>query len=116
MSVLAIAKKHPGKLPKAISEIAKPLLNQYISTQAATSYHDTPKTLQVESVLALAKGKNVFVRAGTGYGKTQISEMFFNLFKNSKVVVSVLNPLDSLGDDQVREKALVNITAINLNN
>ncbi|POW09855.1 hypothetical protein PSHT_02416 [Puccinia striiformis] len=98
MGVLAIAKK-------AISKMAKPLLNQYISTQAATFYCDTPKTLQVESVSALAKGKNVFVRAATGYGKTRISKMFFNLFKDSKVVVLVLDPLDSLGDDQARGKS-----------
>jgi superfamily II DNA helicase RecQ len=42
--------------------------------------------------------------------------MFLNLFAgHNQAVVLVLNPLDSLGDDQVREKALVNINAINLN-
>ncbi|KAA1124199.1 hypothetical protein PGTUg99_005234 [Puccinia graminis f. sp. tritici] len=40
--------------------------------------------------------------------------MYYGLF-DKKVVVLVLNPLDSLGDDQVRKKKLLNISAINLN-
>ena len=40
------------------------------------------------------------VLTGTGFGKTQIWEMFFGLF-NRRVIVLVLNPLDSLGNDQV---------------
>ena len=76
-------------------------LTQYITTHAAYFYKDTPKPLQVEVVSALVQGKNVFVRAGTGFEKTCISKMFLNLFK-TKVVVLVLNHLDSLGNNQVK--------------
>ncbi|PLW45183.1 hypothetical protein PCANC_11291 [Puccinia coronata f. sp. avenae] len=101
-------------LPANVLEMDDERLNQHITDSSVAFYHDQPKDLQVEAVLVLARGQNCFVRAGTGYGKTRISEMFFNMF-HQKAVVLVLNPLDSLGDDQVREKALVNITAINLN-
>ncbi|OAV93326.1 hypothetical protein PTTG_00926, partial [Puccinia triticina 1-1 BBBD Race 1] len=41
--------------------------------------------------------------------------MYHNLFNEAqKAIVMVLNPLDSLGDNQVAEKEMVNITAINL--
>ncbi|KAA1071121.1 hypothetical protein PGTUg99_017459 [Puccinia graminis f. sp. tritici] len=89
-------------------------LAEHITTRSIDLYGDQPKDLQVEAVTSLVRGKHTFVRVGTGFGKTRISEMYFGLF-DKKVVVLVLNPLDSLGDDQVREKKLVNINAINLN-
>jgi superfamily II helicase len=75
-------------------------ITRCITSDATYFYKDTPKPLQVEAVLALVQGKNVLVQAGTGFGKTRMSEMFFNLFK-TKVIFLVLNPLDSLGDDKV---------------
>ncbi|OAV93161.1 hypothetical protein PTTG_09030, partial [Puccinia triticina 1-1 BBBD Race 1] len=89
-------------------------LSEHITTRSIQLYQDEPKDLQVEAVSSLVQGKHTFVRVGTGFGKTRISEMFFGLFQK-KVIVLVLNPLDSLGDDQVREKKLLKITAINLN-
>ena len=100
MNVLVASKKYPGKLPSSLVNMEDKVLSEYITTNAANFYKDSPKQLQVDAVTELVKGNNVFVRAGTGFGKTRISEMFFNLFK-TKVVVLVLNPLDSLGDDQV---------------
>jgi superfamily II DNA or RNA helicase len=100
MNALVASKKYPGRLPKSLVELEANSLTRYITSDAAYFYKDTPKPLQVEAVSALVQGKNVFVRAGTGFGKTRISEMFFNLFK-TKVIILVLNPLDSLGDDQV---------------
>ncbi|POW07743.1 hypothetical protein PSHT_09823 [Puccinia striiformis] len=102
------------KLPHRVTGLSNELLDQHIRTQAIDFYHDQPKDLQVKAVSTLVRGRKCFLRAGTGYGKTRISEMYFNLFK-TKVVVLVLNPLDSLGDDQVREKKIVKIKAINLN-
>ncbi|PLW11107.1 hypothetical protein PCANC_15871 [Puccinia coronata f. sp. avenae] len=101
-------------LPSSLVDLEDASLCQYIAYQANNFYKDTAKKLQVDAVCELVHGNNTFVRAGTGFGKTRISEMFFNLFK-TKAIVLVLNPLDSLGEDQVREKELVNITAINLN-
>ncbi|KAH9447418.1 hypothetical protein Pst134EA_029457 [Puccinia striiformis f. sp. tritici] len=107
-------KAKPNKLPEALQNLDSDALAGHITTGSVNLYHDQPKALQVEAVLSLVQGKHTFVRAETGYGKTRISEMFFGLFER-RVVVLVLVPLDSLGDDQVREKKLVNITAINLN-
>ncbi|PLW17010.1 hypothetical protein PCANC_11382 [Puccinia coronata f. sp. avenae] len=101
-------------LPANVLAMENEQLNKHITDSSVAFYHDQPKALQVEAVLVLARGQNCFVRAGTGYGKSRISKMFFKMF-HQKVVALVLNPLDLLGDDQVREKALVNITAINLN-
>ncbi|PLW21659.1 hypothetical protein PCANC_03211 [Puccinia coronata f. sp. avenae] len=101
-------------LPSSLVDLEDASLCQYIAYQANNFYKDTAKKLQVDAVCELVHGNNTFVRAGTGFGKTRILEMFFNLFK-TKAIVLVLNPLDSLGDDQVREKELVNITPINLN-
>ncbi|PLW41605.1 hypothetical protein PCANC_17431 [Puccinia coronata f. sp. avenae] len=104
----------PIALPIKVLQMNDGLLNNHITKTSVAFYHNQPKDLQVEAVSVLARGKNCFVQAGTGYGKTQISEMFLNLI-HRKAVVLVLNPLDSLSDDQVREKALVNIRTINLN-
>jgi superfamily II DNA helicase RecQ len=101
-------------LPTEVLEMADDQLSQHITDTSLAFYHNQPKSLQVEAVSILARGQKFFVCAGTGYGKTRISEMFWNL-EEKKSVVLVLNPLDSLGDDQVREKALVNIKAVNLN-
>ncbi|POV95870.1 hypothetical protein PSTT_15978 [Puccinia striiformis] len=102
------------KLPKRVTGLNDEQLDQHIRSEAIKFYHDEPKELQVQAVSTLARGRKCFLRAGTGYGKTRISEMYFNLFK-TKVVVLVLNPLDSLGDDQVREKKIVKIKSVNLN-
>ncbi|KAA1102624.1 ATP-dependent DNA helicase sgs1 [Puccinia graminis f. sp. tritici] len=89
------------ELPNSIRDLPDELLKNHITGSSVDFYHDRPKDLQVESVLSLVRGENCFVRAGTGFGKTRISEMFFNLY-TTKAVVLVLNPLDSLGDDQVK--------------
>ncbi|EFP81779.2 uncharacterized protein PGTG_08028 [Puccinia graminis f. sp. tritici CRL 75-36-700-3] len=106
------AKKN--RLPDGLSDMAEAALLEHITSRSVELYADQPKGLQVEAVSSLVRRGHTFVRAGTGFGKTRISEMYFGLF-DRKVVVLVLVPLDSLGDDQVREKKLVNITAINLN-
>ncbi|PLW10125.1 hypothetical protein PCANC_21361 [Puccinia coronata f. sp. avenae] len=63
------------------------------------------KSLQIEAVMHLVRLKNTFVMAGTGFGKSRVPELYVHLFaKLSKPVVLVLNPLDTLGNNQVREK------------
>jgi len=95
-------KTKAAKLPLNLLDASKEELHQLIVKSAVDFYHDQPKDLQVKAISQLVHGNHCFVCAGTGFGKTRIAEMFFNLFK-TKSVVLVLNPLDSLGDDQVCE-------------
>ncbi|OAV96499.1 hypothetical protein PTTG_26315 [Puccinia triticina 1-1 BBBD Race 1] len=77
--------------------------------------NEPPKTVQVEAVKSLVKQQHTFVMAGTGCGKSRILEMYIHLFaKSKKPVILVLNPLDALGDNQVKEKMDQGYTAINL--
>jgi ATP-dependent helicase YprA (DUF1998 family) len=92
--------KPNNRLPEGLAELDEGSLSAHITTHSVDLYGDQPKDLQVEAVVSLVRGKHTFVRAGTGFGKTRISEMYFGLF-DRKVVVLVLVPLDSLGDDQV---------------
>ncbi|OAV89972.1 hypothetical protein PTTG_28474 [Puccinia triticina 1-1 BBBD Race 1] len=86
-----------------------------VKTKSQESFFEQPKDLQIQTVASLVRWQHSFVLAGTGYGKSRIPEMYYKLFPNvHKPVTLVLNPLDSLGDDQVREKNEVNISAINL--
>jgi superfamily II DNA or RNA helicase len=90
-----------NKLPDGLSDMAEAALSEHITSRSVERFADEPKGLQVEAVSSLVRRGHTFVRAGTGFGKTRISEMYFGLFER-KVVVLVLVPLDSLGDDQVR--------------
>ncbi|KAA1139256.1 ATP-dependent DNA helicase sgs1 [Puccinia graminis f. sp. tritici] len=77
--------------------------------------NEPPKPVQVKAVKSLVHRHNTFVMAGTGCGKSRISEMYFNLFAPyKKSVILVLNPLDALGDNQVHEKIAQGYTAVNL--
>ena len=90
-------------------------LSAAIGERALKQYSVPAKPLQIETVVNLARGRNVMLLAGTGFGKSRIPEMFYDLIpKSSKGVVVVLNPLDALGDNQVLEKNAAGFTAINL--
>ncbi|PLW07248.1 hypothetical protein PCANC_05344 [Puccinia coronata f. sp. avenae] len=90
----------PTRLPEEVADLSDDSLKQLVTSRAASFYSDTPKALQVETVMSLVQGRHTFVRAGTSFGKTRISEMYFNMFQK-KIVVLVLVPLESLGNDQV---------------
>jgi superfamily II DNA or RNA helicase len=90
----------PTRLPDEVANLTDDSLKQHVTLHAGCFYSNTPKALQVETVMSLVRGRHTFVRAGTGFGKTRISEMYFNLF-NKNIVVLVLVPLESLGNDQV---------------
>lgn len=63
---------------------------------------DNIKDEQIKTVVSLMNGDNTFLLAGTGFGKSRVPELFFHMFrKGKKPVILVLNPLDSLGDNQV---------------
>jgi superfamily II DNA helicase RecQ len=94
-------------------------VREKIASVSRDKYHQEPKPLQVETVLNLLRGRNTFLLAATGFGKSRISELYLQILpKNTHGeiigVVVVLNPLDALGDNQVEEKVAAGFTAINL--
>ncbi|OAV87900.1 hypothetical protein PTTG_04431 [Puccinia triticina 1-1 BBBD Race 1] len=92
-------------------------LEMEIATRAKKFYggQEALKPLQIQAVASLAQGQNTFLLASTGFKKSRISEMYFNLLPSSaKPVILVFNPLDALGNNQVEEKIRSNFTAINL--
>ena len=98
-----IAEKNDVSLRAAIHEA---VLNYY-KTEA--------KDLSVSAVFSLVRGKNTFILAGTGFGKSWIPKLYsIMLVKSCRGVALVLNPLDSLGDNQVLEKEAARFTAINI--
>ncbi|EFP74957.1 uncharacterized protein PGTG_01550 [Puccinia graminis f. sp. tritici CRL 75-36-700-3] len=104
-----------ASLYKKIYEKSDDKLKEFIIESSIKTYQQEPKRLQVDAVFNLARGRNTFLLAGTGFGKSRISEMYFNMIpKMKRAVVLVLNPLDSLGDNQVLEKEKAGFTAINL--
>ncbi|KNE95090.1 hypothetical protein PSTG_11567 [Puccinia striiformis f. sp. tritici PST-78] len=92
-------------------------LREAIIADASPCYpaDQPPKPIQLNTAMGLVKQRNTFVMAGTGSGKSRVSEFYFHLFSPSKkAVVLVVNPLDALGDNQVKEKIAQGYTAINL--
>ncbi|KAA1098389.1 ATP-dependent DNA helicase sgs1 [Puccinia graminis f. sp. tritici] len=90
-------------------------LREHIAQTSIDSYGQFAKQLQVEAVLNLVEGRNTFLLAGTGFGKSRIPELYYKMIPvTTKAVVLVLNPLDSLGDNQVLEKQAAGFSAINL--
>ncbi|KNE93805.1 hypothetical protein PSTG_12809 [Puccinia striiformis f. sp. tritici PST-78] len=94
-------------------------LRRMIELKSIQKFKQKAKPLQVETVLNLLRGRNTFVLAATGFGKSRISELYLEMLprdrrQNLRGVVVVLNPLDALGDNQVAEKIAAGFTAINL--
>lgn len=90
-------------LKQGIGCMSNDSLREHIQSGFLKTYNQEAWELQVESVLSLARGQPTSLLAGTGYGKTQIAEEYWSLFKSSdQGIVIVLNPLDVLGDNQVR--------------
>ncbi|KAI7933567.1 hypothetical protein MJO29_016801 [Puccinia striiformis f. sp. tritici] len=103
------------ELSPSITQMTIPALYDFVKEKAKQLFPEVPKELQIECVMSLIQQKNSFVLAGTGYGKSRIAEMYYRMFpKEDKGIVLVLNPLDSLGNNQVEEKRKVGIPAINL--
>ncbi|EFP90532.2 uncharacterized protein PGTG_16558 [Puccinia graminis f. sp. tritici CRL 75-36-700-3] len=107
-------------LRQDILELNHHELKEHIRVESRNLYGDEAKDEQLKAVAALVHDRHTFVLAGTGFGKTRITEMYHNLFQPyQKSIVLVLNPLDSLGDNQVEEKRKVgvnnrHIKAVNL--
>jgi superfamily II DNA helicase RecQ len=100
---------------KKVFEKSNEKLRQHIHKTSIDFYGQFAKQLQVEAVLNLVEGRNTFLMAGTGFGKSRIPELYYKMIPGkTKSVVLVLNPLDSLGDNQVLEKQAAGFSAINL--
>ncbi|PLW55461.1 hypothetical protein PCANC_07071 [Puccinia coronata f. sp. avenae] len=100
---------------KKVSEMNNHNLSKHINQLALEFYAQASKPLQVETVINLVNGRNTFLLAGTGFGKSQIAEIYYRLIpKKQRAVILTLNPLDTLGDNQVLEKQGAGFTAINL--
>ncbi|KAH9817793.1 hypothetical protein DFH28DRAFT_866823, partial [Melampsora americana] len=63
-----------------------------------------PRPQQVDSLVDVLNGRTTFLLAGTGFGKSRVPEMFYHAHDTEKYapIILSINPLDSLGDDQVR--------------
>ncbi|EFP89955.1 uncharacterized protein PGTG_16243 [Puccinia graminis f. sp. tritici CRL 75-36-700-3] len=100
---------------KKIAEKNDQSLRNEISTLSLKHYNQEAKPRQIDAVFNLVRGRNTFLLAGTGFGKSRIPELYFRTLPiKEKAVILVLNPLDSLGDNQVLEKTRSGFTAINL--
>lgn len=78
------------------------------------SYKIEAKEIQLDAVFNLVGGKNTFLLAVAGFGKSQIPEIYSNLLVQSgRGVVLVPNLLELLGDNQVHDKELAGLTTIN---
>lgn len=92
----------PVVLNQSILRMSDDKLRERIRSNFVTKYSQEARPLQVECVLAVARGQTTFLLAGTGYGKTRIAESFRSLFSlKSRAIIIILNPLDALGDNQV---------------
>lgn len=106
--------QHSKHQPTGDQTIERVRLSQRILCESTTAlrsrlretflkhYNQEPKELQIRVVELLVKGNDVFLHAGTGFGKTRIAELFLWLHgTRKKPIYLVLNPLDALGDNQV---------------
>ena len=94
-------------------------LKELIENDSFNQYQQKSKPLQVQRVINLIRGQNTFLLVATGFGKSQIPEMYLNMTTKDRSgrcmgVVVVLNPLDALGNNQVVEKVAAVYSAINL--
>ncbi|PLW28070.1 hypothetical protein PCASD_22605 [Puccinia coronata f. sp. avenae] len=100
---------------KKLYEKSDKKLKEHIRNVLLETYDQNAKPLQVDAVFNLAQGRDTFLLAGTGFGKSRIPELYHKLFpQKARAIVLVLNPLDTLGDNQVSEKLMAGFTAINL--
>ncbi|EGF99941.1 uncharacterized protein MELLADRAFT_68146 [Melampsora larici-populina 98AG31] len=60
------------------------------------------RTEQIQSVVDLLNECTTFLLAGTGFGKSCVPGMFYHVHDpTSSPIILCINPLDTLGDDQV---------------
>ncbi|PLW07683.1 hypothetical protein PCASD_16249 [Puccinia coronata f. sp. avenae] len=97
------------RVPSKLQSANDVTLRHQIQSHAMKRYQQEAKTLQVNTVMSLLRGRDTFVLAATGFGKSRIPEMYLGLLAKDcrgqiTGVVVVLNPLNALGNNQVEEK------------
>lgn len=93
----------PITLSKKTLSLSVDELNTLIRKRFVEKHKVDARGLQVDTVQHLLRGEDVFVLAGMGYGKTRMAKEFGRFFpKKSKSIILIINPLDALGDNQVR--------------
>ncbi|KNZ60871.1 hypothetical protein VP01_148g18 [Puccinia sorghi] len=101
---------HPTRVPAMHTNF----LHTVIHKATLNSYKIEAKEIQLDAVFNLVGGKNTFLLAVAGFGKSQIPEIYSNLLVQSgRGVVLVPNLLELLGDNQVHDKELAGLTTIN---
>lgn len=106
----------PKKKPEFIDTTEASQLKS-IDNLFQTNYGYHGKDEQNESAVHLLHGRPVFLLAGTGFGKSRVPEVFYLAHDHTKFapIILSINPLDTLGDDQVSKKRMVDLGSINLN-
>ncbi|PLW12069.1 hypothetical protein PCANC_17647 [Puccinia coronata f. sp. avenae] len=100
---------------KKVFNMKDQTLKEHIADVANQFYGQPAKSLRIDTVANLVMGCNTFLLAGTGIGKSRMAKIYYKLIPRKKrAVLLVLNPLDSLGNNQVFEKEQAGFTAINL--
>lgn len=87
-----------------------------VKAQFEARHSYPPHTEQTEAFMHLLNGRPTILLAGTGFGKSRVPEMYFHAYDNENFspIVLCINPLVSLGNDQVSEKEMVGLKAVNL--
>ncbi|PLW25719.1 hypothetical protein PCANC_25927 [Puccinia coronata f. sp. avenae] len=69
-------------IPSTITQLDDERLEDHVRNLTKMAFPgDEPKPLQVKAVAILARCRNTFLMAGTGFGKSRVAEMYHKLFK-----------------------------------
>jgi superfamily II RNA helicase len=70
---------------RKIFDMKRKDLTLYIADTANKFYGQPAKPLQIDTVANLVMGRNTFVLAGTGFGKSRIAEIYYKLILQKNV-------------------------------
>ncbi|KAA1085800.1 ATP-dependent DNA helicase sgs1 [Puccinia graminis f. sp. tritici] len=107
-------------VPQALEMASDTELKKTISQSGLTKYGQECKKLQVESVLSLLRGKNTFILAATGFGKSRIPELYLNLLTKDRLgnitgdrqkSDIIPKPLPAVGASFARQRATLRLPA-----
>ncbi|PLW05411.1 hypothetical protein PCANC_26970 [Puccinia coronata f. sp. avenae] len=84
----------PINIPKRILNYDDETLKKEIENDAFKRYAQTSKPLQVDTVLNLIRGRNTFLLAATGFGKSRIPEIFTSNISASRSSIVEGKPLE----------------------
>lgn len=103
------------KLREELIGISEAQQAEIIRKLFLSEYGYEARTKQVEAVVHLINGRNTFLLAGTGLGKSRVPELLYLTYAEQyQPILLSIKPLDALGDDQVSEKDTVKLNGVNL--